>query len=83
MVVNIENVVFFIMTACNFVACTDASKENTVPVIVILKMGAHIFSEILITTCKATRCYNPKCFSLGFSLLNAPNESLFVFPEFC
>jgi hypothetical protein len=27
-VVNIQNVVFCIVTVCNFVACTDASKEN-------------------------------------------------------
>ena len=75
--VNSQNVAFFIVTACNFVACTDASKENAVPVIVTLKMESHFVSEILITTCNATQCYNPKCFSLGFSLLNAPNESLF------
>jgi hypothetical protein len=30
MVVNIQNVVFCIVTACNFLACTDASKENAV-----------------------------------------------------
>jgi len=67
MVVNIQNVVFFIVTACNFVACTDASKENAVSAIVILKMGAHLFSEILITTCKATQCYyvQPKMFQFG------------------
>jgi len=82
MVVNAENMVFFIVTACNFVACTDASKENAVQVIVILKMGVRLFSKILIT-CRATRCYNPKCSSLGFYFLNTPNESLFFFSEFC
>ena len=50
MVVNIQNMVLYIVKACNFVACTDASKENAIPVIVILKTGAHLFSEILITT---------------------------------
>jgi hypothetical protein len=44
MVVNIQNVVFFIVTACNFVAGTDASKENAASAIVILNMVAHLFS---------------------------------------
>jgi len=78
-VVNIQIVVFCIVITCSFVACTDSSKENAVSVIVILKMEAHLFSEILITTYKATHCYNPKCYSLGFSLIDAPNEFFYYY----
>lgn len=82
MVVNIQYVVFCIVTACNFVVCTDALKEIAVSVIIILKMGAILFCAVLITTCKATQCYNPKFYSLGFSLLML-RMNHFFFSEFC